>query len=218
MPAGVLWAFPWSLIALVAGGAFGAFFGRRVEASSRDKSPRLPAIAWGLALLAAVNLPLAVTLPHQDSPRVFAPTWMILAVGIGVLGSRLLVRRGFIVAALAGVLAAGALISQAFSVWVRVETATRTERAFTFLSERVPEGGVIAMCNVERSVIDGAPPGDFAGHEFLGDGTLQTEFAEPALLYHTGRRADFRLPGLQKECPATEDADIVVDFARLLSP
>ena len=219
VPAGVLWAFPWSLIALVAGGAFGAFIGRQVAAPARyESAPLLPAIAWGLALLAAVNLPLAVTLPHQDSPRVFAPTWMILAVGIGVLGPRLLVRRGFIVAALAGMLAAGALISQAFSVWVRVETATSTERAFTFLSERVPEGGVIAMCNVQRSVIDGAPPGDFAAHEFLGDGTLQTEFAEPAFLYHSGRRAEFRLPGLQEECPDTEDADIVVDFARLLSP
>jgi hypothetical protein len=74
-----------------------------------------------------VNVPLIGTLPRQHSPRTFTPTWLLLVTFAALFGSQVRWRRLRLAGGVAGVLAAGALLSIALSVSVRVRTADFTE-------------------------------------------------------------------------------------------
>jgi hypothetical protein len=113
----------------------------------------------------------------------------------------------------AGVFAAGALLSLAFSVWVRFESASFVESASRQIAAEVPEGAVVAVCGVERTVVRPAPRGAFAVHEFVYDWA-----PGQALQYYTGRRVEFLLSGelwYERPCPVAGQADLVVSFSDL---
>jgi hypothetical protein len=99
-------------------------------------------------------------------------------------------------------------------VSVRLRSADFTERAAAVVAARIPEGGRIAICNVRRTVVEPAPRGAFAVHEFVYDWA-----AERALLYYTGRHATILLSGelWNSPCPAVPDVDAVIGFDELLA-
>jgi hypothetical protein len=99
-------------------------------------------------------LPLVATVPRQGSPRTFAPVWLVLAAAFALWGRYIRWRPAVRVAA--GVFAAGAVASLVFSVSVRLASADLMENAALALAPRVPEGGVIAVCDVPRTVVDPA--------------------------------------------------------------
>jgi hypothetical protein len=155
---------------------------------------------------------LIVTLPRGHTPRTFTPTWLILAAVVPVAASRVRWRRPRLVGAAGGLFAVAALLSLALSVWVRLETAEFNQAATRYLAERVPDGGVVAVCGVPRTVVTPAPVGSFALHEFAYDWA-----AEDAMRYYTGRDAEMRLGGplWGTGCPDLGGADLVVGFDEL---
>jgi hypothetical protein len=66
---------------------------------------------------------------------------------------------------------------------------------------------------VRRTVVEPAPRGAFAVHEFVYDWA-----AADALTYYSGRQVEFRLAGelWAQPCPDPRDVDIVVPFDELL--
>ena len=107
----------------------------------------------------------------------------------------------------------GALLSLMFSVSVRLQSADFTERAASVVATRVADGGSIAVCGVRRTVVEPAPRGAFAVHEFVYEWA-----AERAVRYYTGRRATIHLSGelWNRPCPAVPDVDAVIEFDELL--
>jgi len=171
-------------------------------------------IIVGLGLVAAVNIPVVFAVPHQGSPRLFAPTWLVISGMVGLIGPLLPWRRFRSWGAVAGIMGAGALLSMAFSVWVRLETASFTESASRQIAKTVPNGAVVAVCGISRTVVQPAPRGAFAIHEFLDEGT-----AQHSLYYYAKRRARFVLAGevwTDRSCPHTDDVDRVMAFSDLL--
>jgi hypothetical protein len=155
---------------------------------------------------------LIVTLPRGHTPRTFTPTWLILAALVPVAASRVRWRRARVVGAVAGLFATAALLSLALSVSVRLETAEFNEAATRYLARRVADGGVVAVCDVPRTVVTPAPVGSFALHEFAYDWA-----AEDAMRYYAGRNAEVRLGGplWGTRCPDPGGADLVVGFDEL---
>jgi hypothetical protein len=100
----------------------------------------------------------------------------------------------------------------ALSVSVRVHTADFNQAAVRLLAQRIHDGEVIAVCDVPRTVVEPAPRGAFAVHEFIYDWA-----ARDALYYYTGRTATFRLAGplWGTHCPDTAGADLVLGFGEL---
>ena len=168
-----------------------------------------------LGLIALINIPVVLNVPHQGSPRLFAPTWLVLSGMIAMIGP-LLVRRSYRSwGAVVGVFAAGALLSLSLSVWVRLESASFTAYASRRIAEEVADDAVVAVCGVRRTVVEPAPRGAFALHEFVYDWA-----ARDALDYYTGRRASFKLAGDlwdDRSCPDPEDVDRVFSFSDLVS-
>ena len=211
IPLAIAWAFPVSVGVLVAGVVVGAFVGRRLLAStpSRGATGRsirsLALVAVGIAVL--LNIPVVVTFPHANSGRVFTPTWLMLAIVGAMAGSRLQWHRPRLAGGMAGMLAAGALLSLALSSSVRVRTADIAQASFQWLGTRVPAHGVIAICDVRRAMVPNAPTGDFHTSEFL-----HIWLAESALIYHSGVVAEVRQGGQywQNRCPDIRGADVVV--------
>jgi hypothetical protein len=111
-----------------------------------------------------------------------------------------------------GLFVGGAVLSLALSVSVRVHTADFNEAAVRLLAERIPDGGVVAVCDVPRTAVTPAPRGAFAVHELIYDWA-----AREALYYYTGRNAQFRLAGplWGTRCPELAGADLVVRFEEL---
>ncbi len=220
MPLAVAWAFPWSAIAVMVSGFTGFRFGRSLLGeSSAGGRARWRILFAGLAIIALVNLPGIVTVGEgvgrDDSPRVFTPTWLVLAGLAAVLGANTQWQRPRIVAGLAGCLAAAALLSFAFNVSVRVEQADAVERAFDWIGSQVSDGAVVSVCDVRRTFVEPAPVGAVAQTEFLFDWS-----AEEALRYYTGVRAQFELGGhyWDNRCPpGANRADLVVSFDDLLT-
>ena len=219
IPLAVAWALPLSLVVLAAGLLAGRAFGHRVLPRSRAPST-VGSNVWmmlGFAALlgALINIPLAATLPHEDSPRAFVPSWLAIAGIAAVLGARVRWRRPSLVGATAGVLAAGVFLSLAFSVSVRVRSAELADGALTWLAEELPDGGVVVLCDVPRTAVDPAPIGAFAIHDFLWTGA-----AVNAARYYTSPDADFEfhLGGayLDSECPEVANADVVLSFDEFL--
>jgi len=96
---------------------------------------------------------------------------------------------------------------------VRLHSAAFTARAATLVAARVPEGGHVAVCGVRRTVVEPAPRGGFAVHDFLYEWA-----AERAVQYYTGRHATVSLAGelWNRPCPAASAVDAVIGFDELL--
>jgi hypothetical protein len=217
IPLAVAWAFPASLVALGAGGTVGWWWGQvALKPGTRPAPARSTrnTVLIGLTLVALLNLPVAFTVPHQGSPRLFTPTWLVLAGVAAVLGSSIRWRRRGLAGAIAGICAAAALLSLAFSVSVRLASADFVENASRLLAARTQEGDSIAMCDIRRTVVEPAPRGAFAIHDFLYDWA-----AQDAIYFYTGRTAEFRLAGevLGSHCPPRDEVDILVMFPDLLA-
>lgn len=212
---GFLWAIPWSL-AIV---GFGAFLGARSGPSLLVVGPGLGlgrrAFGWALlgtaALVVLVNLPLIVT-EVGYSARTFTPTWLVLSAASAMIGARVGWRRFRLIGALAGTFAAFALLSLGLSVWVRITTDRFDQAAAHWIAERTQDGDIVAVCDVERTVVEPAPLGAFHLHAFhstLGDW----------IQYHTGRVVDVRRSGERywgSRCPDLTGADLVIDFPELV--
>jgi hypothetical protein len=214
IPLAIWWALPWSVVLLGAGAAAGWLAAPRLAAAARPA----PLPDWRRGVLVTVgvivlaNLVVVLAVPQQGSPRVFAPTWLVLAVAGAAGAATATWRRPRLWGVIGGLFAAGALLSLMLSVAVRLRTADFTERAVGVIAARTADGARVAICDVRRTVVDPAPRGAFAVHEFL-----QEWAAERALLYYTGRRATISLSGALwgRPCPGARDVDTVIDFDEL---
>jgi hypothetical protein len=156
-----------------------------------------------------------VTVPRGVSGRIFAPTWLLLAGSIALLADRTRVPRARWFWAGAGVFGAGAVLSLALCVAVRLHTADFTETSSEYIAARLSRPNeVVAVCDIRRTVVSPAPVGSFAIHEFIYDWS-----ARYALKYQTGKTATFRLAGplWGTRCPNPAGADLVVHFQQLLN-
>jgi hypothetical protein len=216
IPLAILWALPWS-VAVLAGAAF---LGWRIGPSLGNASRPIGKRNWmrGVIAFAAIvvltNVVVVLAVPQQGSPRVFAPTWLVLAIGGAWAGAFTEWPRPRLLGLCSVVFAAGALLSLALSASVRLRSADFTARATRIVAARVPERGRVAVCQVRRTVVEPAPRGAYAVHEFLYDWA-----AERALEYYTGRHASVYLAGdvLGQACPAAKDVDAVIPFDELLA-
>jgi hypothetical protein len=216
IPLAVLWAFPLSTLVLACGGLVGVWLGPALLARPHryDWTRARRTLFVGLGLIVAINIPVILAVPHQGSPRLFAPTWLVVSGMVGLMGPLVPRRSLRSIGAVAGTIGAGALLSLAFSVWVRLETASFTESASRQIARVVPDHSVVALCGIGRTVVDPAPRGAFAIHEFLDEGT-----ARRSLSYYTGRESEFVLAGevwTDRACPRVGDVDRIVSFSDLL--
>ena len=216
IPMAVRWAFPVSLALLVGGLTAGAAAGPALlpgggAGQQRPKGTLRSALVV-VSLLLLVNIPLLTTLPHPDSPRTFTPVWLLVAALAALVGARVRWRRPRLAVGVAGLCAAGMLLSMALSVWVRLQTADFNEASARWLAEQVREGGVAAVCGVPRTVVTPAPNGAFALHE-LHEPTSE----EATVLYYTGRNLKIRRVGVywQESCPQPPEVDLSVSFSDL---
>jgi hypothetical protein len=218
IPLAVVWALPVSVVVLAAGGALGWRFAPRLLASASSERPA----AWpspgrlsvaALALVVALNVPVVFNVPHQGSPRLFAPTWLVLAGSAALAGPWISRARLNVWGLGAGLFAAGAVLSLCLSVWVRLESASFSEYAVERIAAGVPDGSVVAVCGVTRTVVDPAPRGAFALHELDYDWA-----ARDALEHYTGKRVTFRLAGplWGRPCPSANSVDRVFSFPLLV--
>jgi hypothetical protein len=208
IPLAVLWAFPLSVAVLAVGAVSGARAGPALLVPQPVRGGRRSverALLGGLGLIVAANVPVVLSVPHQGSPRLFAPTWLVLAGLLGVIGPRFRVRRPKLWGVAAGVFAAGALLSLALSVSVRLASGNFSEFAEEQIAAGAPDGAVVAVCGVRRTVVEPAPRGAFALHELDYDWS-----AREALLFYTGRRATFVLSGELWEAPCPPAGRVVV--------
>jgi hypothetical protein len=217
IPLGALWAFPLSAFILAGGGFLGSRIGPTLlegpKVSAWDPARRT--LLAGLGLVAALNVPVVLNVPHQGSPRLFAPTWLAISAIVATVGSLVHRRRLRLWGAATGLFAAGAVLSLALSVWVRLESASFVESASRQIAAEVPENAVVAVCGIQRTVVQPAPRGAFAIHEFVYDWA-----ARDALDYYTGRKAEFLLSGelwTNRTCPEPGDVDRVITFSDLLA-
>jgi hypothetical protein len=218
IPLAVMWAFPVSVLAVAAGALLGSRVGPSVVSEPwmpvRARQRAWETLLGGAGLIVLVNIPVVFNVPHQGSPRLFAPTWLILCGMTALLGALLLRRGARVWGALAGGFAAGALLSLALSAWVRIEHAGFTEAATIQVAAAIPSDAVVAVCGVRRAVVDPAPRGAFAVHEFVYDWA-----AREALEYYTGRRVTFELAGELwpgHPCPDPASVDRVFSFPDLV--
>jgi hypothetical protein len=219
IPLAARWAFPPSVVLFALGALLGGWLGPKLFSTphTTERSDRAGigrTLLAGVGLIALVNVPVILNLPHQGSPRLFAPTWLVLSGMVAVVAPQLVRRRLRVLGAVAGVFAAGALLSLSLSVWVRLESAGFTASASRRIAAEVPDNTVVAVCEVRRTVVDPAPRGAFAVHEFVYDWA-----AREALAYYVGRRVSFTLAGepwAERACPDPEDVDRVFSFSSLL--
>jgi hypothetical protein len=216
IPLAVWWAWPWSAGALALGAAAGAAAGRSLVLAHNPGPERR---AWRLLLpvlpiIALTNLVVVLAVPQQGSPRVFTPTWLVVAIAAPLAAAAVSWHRPRCLGALGGVFAVGAALSMAFSVSVRLRNADFTERATAIVASRVSDGGREAVCGVARTVVQPAPRGAYAVHDFIYDWA-----AERALTHYTGRRATIVLAGdmWKHPCPAPGDVEAVIQFDELLA-
>jgi hypothetical protein len=214
IPLAAYWAFPASVLLFLGGATAGWVWGPRIAVSSPSRPAALrPTLLAAAVLIALANIPVLFSVQQQGSPRVFGPTWLILAAILPmVLGGRSWSSNRLLWAG-GGLFVAGALLSLVLSVSVRVRSADFVEYATDRIARDVPEQADVALCGVRRTVVDPAPRGAFAIHEFVYDWA-----ARDALRYYTGHRANFRLAGelWQHPCPGGDEVDRRFDFDRLI--
>ncbi len=218
IPVAVKWALPYSLLVVVGGAATGWLLGpvllRSPGATWANASSRHHVIYAFLLIVVLINLPIAASVYHPHSPRVFTPTWLALVVFLAIVGSRALWPHPRWSGGIMGVLIAGIVLSIAFSASVRVRSADTAERASRVLAQKLPRGGVIAVCDVQRTMVEPAPNGDFAAHQFIS-----VPAAESALRYYTGVKAVFQLSGplWGTRCTDLAGVDLIVEFPDLVA-
>jgi hypothetical protein len=217
IPLAVWWALPFSLGILALGGWLGLRLGRAMPEEALAPHPgerstlRIVAVAGLLAFL--INIPEMSTVPRGVSGRIFAPTWLLLSATIPLIADRIRVPRVRWLWVGTGVFGAGALLSLAFCVDVRLRTADFTRASSEYIAARlVGANDTVAVCDIRRTVVSPAPVGSFALHEFIYDWS-----ARYALEYETGKSAEFRLGGplWGTRCPDLAGADLVVHFDQL---
>ena len=213
IPLAVRWAFPVSIVVLAAAAAAGWLWGARAWPASLStvRSSNIRTLITITLLIVLVNVPVLLNQPRQGSPRIFTPTWLVLAAvaGLWLAGVRWSGVR--IAGAVVGLYLGGAALSLALSAWVRVETADVVERVSREIAERTSDGDVVTLCEVPRAAVSPAPRGAFAVQDYLYDWA-----AEDALRYYTGRRATFRIHSAtgDKSCPVGE-AVLTIPFDTL---
>jgi hypothetical protein len=212
---GFIWALPYSVAAVAVGTIGGAVAFPRLLSGRPPGPSGAKRATWSVvkvvALVLLVNLPLIVT-EVGYSARTFTPTWLVLSAAAAAGGAHVAWRRTSLLGAVAGAAAAFAVLSLALSVFVRVRTAEFNEAAARWIAERVPDGAVVAVCDVQRTVVEPAPLGAFHLHEF------HTEWPT-WIQYHADRIVEIRRSGLRywgSRCPDLEGADLVIRFPRLV--
>jgi hypothetical protein len=217
IPLAIRWALPWSGVVLAFGIAVGWTIGPRLTSVRRETSRaevrRAALIVAGILMLTNVIVVLAV--PQQGSPRVFSPSWLVLALAAPAAAACVRWRHSQVLGALGGLFAAGAILSLAFSADVRLQSADFTVRASRLVAARVGEGGTVQICGVRRTVVEPAPRGAFAVHDFIYEWS-----AERAVSYYTGRHVTIQLAGelWNRGCSVTSPVQTVIDFDQLLAP
>jgi hypothetical protein len=213
IPLAVRWAFPVSVVVLVAGAVAGWLWGSRVWPASPPtvRPSNIRTLITVALLIVLVNVPVLLSQPRQGSPRIFTPTWLVLAAVAGLWLGRASWNGRRVAAALAGLYLSGAVLSLALSAWVRMETADVVEQVSREIAERTADGDLVTLCEVPRAVMAPAPRGAFAVQDYIYDWA-----AEDALRYYTDRRATFRihLADGGQGCPEG-DADLAVPFEAL---
>lgn len=202
VPGALRWAFPVSAVVVLMGAIVGALVGRSVftrPAERRTRREWLRCAGMTALVAVAMNLPSLSYAPRDDSPRIFTPTWLLVAAVVGLLVAHVPWRRPRPAGALAGVLAAAFVLSQALSVSVRLDSARISRGALIALADRVEERGSVTVCDVPPKVVSPAPAGAFSLHDLFYDWA-----ATPALTYHTGRHATVRIR--YDGCPDDSDA------------
>ena len=211
-----LWALPYSIAIVLVGAVTGGLLMPRLLAD--HISPRLdPDLAYRAMLAVAVlvvcvNLPLIVT-EVGYSARTFTPTWLVLSGAVAAGAARVAWRRVRLLGILAGTFAAFALLSLALSVSVRVRTDDFNRAAAQWIADRTTDGAVVAVCDVDRTVVNPAPLGAFHLHEFHSTWSSWIE-------YHTGRVVEIRRSGERywgSRCPDLRGADLVISFPQLVT-
>jgi len=216
IPLAVRWAFPASAVLLVLGAVAGWLWGARgwPERTPPARTGRLRPLLAAAVLVVLLNVPVLASQPRQGSPRVFAPTWLLLAALVALWLGRGAWRHRRLVGAAAGLYLTGAALSLALSVWVRIETAAVVQRVSEQLAARTGDGGTVLLCDVPRAAVSPAPRGAFAVQDYLYEWA-----AADALRYYTGRRATVRVEqaGGPDSCRAA-GATPAVRFAELVGP
>ena len=213
IPLAVRWAFPVSVVVLAAIAAAGWLWGARAWPAPLPtvRSSNIRTLIAITLLIVLVNVPVLLNQPRQGSPRIFTPTWLVLAAvaGLWLAGVRWSGVR--IAGAVVGLYLGGAVLSLALSAWVRVETADVVEHVSREIAERTSDGDVVTLCEVPRAAVAPAPRGAFAVQDYLYDWA-----AEDALRYYTGRQATFRIHSAtgDKSCPVGE-AVLTIPFDTL---
>jgi hypothetical protein len=212
---GLVWAFPYSLGIVAIGALAGARIFRRLLVSSAGPQIEKRVFARSavtlVALLVLVNLPL-ITTEVGYSPRTFTPTWLVLAGTLPIAASRVPWRRVQLLGATAGTLATFAVLSLALSVSVRVRTVAFDQAAARWIADRTNDGEVVAICDVERTVVQPAPSGSFHLHALHHP-------SQEWIQYYTGRVVRVRRSGEElwgTRCPDVRGAVIVVAFPELV--
>jgi hypothetical protein len=209
IPLAVRWAFPLSVTVLVAGAVAGWLWARGAWPTP-DETPSsgMRSLIAVALLIVLANVPVLLSQPRQGSPRIFTPTWLILAAALALWLGRAQWRRRHIYGAVAGLYLSAAVLSLALSSWVRVETAGVVEHVSRALAEQTSDGDIVTLCKVPRAAVSPAPHGAFAVQDYLYDWA-----AEDALRYYTGRRATFRIhPVVSTHTCSAGDAALAVPF------
>ena len=211
-----VWALPYSIAVIVVGAVTGALLMPRLLANHTslrfDSGQAYRAILAVAVLVICVNLPLIVT-EVGYSARTFTPTWLVLSGVVAAGGARVAWRRVRVLGMLAGTFAAFALLSLALGVSVRIRTDDFNRAAAQWIADRTKDGAVVAVCDVDRTVVNPAPLGAFHLHEFHSTWSSWIE-------YHTGRIVEIRRSGERywgSRCPDLRGADLVISFPRLVS-
>jgi hypothetical protein len=218
IPLALLWGQPLSIVVLVIGGVVGSRVAQREIGNHgtgrRVRGNVVKTALTVLALIALTNAPVVLGVPRQGSPRLFAPTWLILTGTTALVGSHVRWRNTRLLGVAGGLFAAGALLSLSLSVSVRLASADFTEAAAHELAGNTRDGDVIAICDVKRTVTEPAPRGAFSVHEFVYDWA-----AQDALYFYTRRKATFVITGdlVQRSCPRADEVDLRLSFPRLLA-
>jgi hypothetical protein len=212
---GFVWGLPYSIGVLSVGILGGAALFRGLlpeRTGSPDRWTGFGRAAIGIGgLVLLVNVPL-ITTEVGYSPRTFTPTWLVLSGASAFLLARIRWDRPWVLGAMAGTFAAFAALSLALSVSVRVRTAAFDRAAAEWIAARTEEGDVVAVCDVERTVVEPAPSGSFHLHALHPGSAHWVE-------YHTGRVVDLRRRGERywgSRCPDLRRADLVIDFPDLV--